>query len=90
MPREQIEMTKGEIAALNLMGASLGESLSDFQNLSLDELEAMLLKAYDAGYENAKEDVNKQIDYNAKWGLVDANKRYKKLSPEELENPPKA
>jgi hypothetical protein len=26
-----------------------------------------------------------QIAYNAKWGLVDANERYKKLSPEELE-----
>ena len=85
MPREQIEMTKGEIAALNLMGASLGESLSDFHNLSLDELEAMLMKAYDAGYANAKEDVNKRIERNGKWLLVDANKRYKKLSPEELE-----
>lgn len=89
MPREQIEITRSEKTALDLMGACLGEELSDFQNLSLDELEAMLMKAYDAGYANAKEEINKRIDYNAKWGLVDAKQRYKKLTPEELENPPK-
>ena len=80
MPREQIKITKSEQTALTLMGDCLGEELSDFNNLSIDELEAMLMKAYDAGYANAKEEVNKRIEYNAKWGLVDAHRRYKKLS----------
>ena len=82
---EHIEITKSEKTALDLMGASLGEEQEKIHNLSLEELEAMLMKAYDAGYANAKEEINSRIDYNAKWGLVDANKRYKKLSPEELE-----
>ena len=85
MPREQIKITKSEQTALTLMGDCLGEELSDFNNLSIDELEAMLMKAYDAGYANAtmlcvEEEVNKRIEYNAKWGLVDAHRRYKKLS----------
>jgi len=64
---DRLEITESEKTALNLMGDCLGESLSDFHNLSLDELEAMLMKAYDAGYANAKEEVNKRIERNGKW-----------------------
>ena len=49
-----IDISKSEQTALTLMGDSLGEELSDFHNLSLDELEAMLIKAYQAGFKNAK------------------------------------
>jgi len=67
MPREQIKITKSEQTALTLMGDCLGEELSDFNNLSIDELEAMLMKAYEAGYANAKDEVNERIERNAKW-----------------------
>ncbi len=52
-----IDISKSEQTALTLMGDSLGEELSDFHNLSLDELEAMLIKAYQAGFKNAKEEI---------------------------------
>ena len=58
-----------------------------------DDLENLLDAVWEAASEAARQpDATRsgwrkeaQIAYNAKWGLVDANERYKKLSPEELE-----
>lgn len=54
----------------------IGVDKDDLENL----LDAVWEAGSEAGYEKAKEDVIKQITYNAKWGLVDANERYKKLA----------
>ena len=48
-------------------------------------LDAVWEAAYSKGSHDMADLMNEQAAYNAKWGLVDANERYKKLSPEELE-----
>ena len=58
---DHVKITKSEKTALTLMGDCLAS------NLSLDELEVMLMKAYDSGYANAKEEINKRIERNGKW-----------------------
>tara|TARA_Y100001938_G_scaffold135908_1_gene198110 strand:+ start:621 stop:827 length:207 start_codon:yes stop_codon:yes gene_type:complete len=50
---EKIQKTKSEQAAHTIMGDCHKRVKL---NLSLDELEAMLMKSYEAGYENAKEE----------------------------------
>lgn len=58
---DHVKITKSSKTALTLMGDCLAP------NLSLVELEVMLVKAYDSGYANAMDEVNKRIERNGKW-----------------------